>query len=76
MFKCKTRCRNTKYSLCSPLAKGYVPPKFVSNPGPLAYHKNNLLSEDTNMAYHFLLHKKKTVLTQYCFYLEGILSHL
>ena len=24
MFKCKTLCRNTKYSLCSPLAKGYV----------------------------------------------------
>ena len=26
MFQCKTLYRNTKCRLCSPLAKGYVPP--------------------------------------------------
>ena len=26
MFQCNTLCPNTKCSLCSPLAKGYVPP--------------------------------------------------
>ena len=26
MFQCNTLCCNTKYSLCRPLAKGYVPP--------------------------------------------------
>ena len=37
MFQCNTLCRNTKCSLCSRLAKGYVPPVFRCIPCPCTY---------------------------------------
>ena len=31
MFQCNTLCRYTKCCICSPVAKGYVPPCIVIN---------------------------------------------